>query len=245
MIFFPAIDLKDGKCVRLIKGDLNKSTIFDTDPVKRAQSFLEAGSKWIHVVDLNGAFEGKPINRDSVEKIVKNVDINIQLGGGIRDIDTIDFWINLGIRRIVLGTVALKNSKIVELACKKHPNKIAVSIDTRNGMVAVEGWEEQSQIKALDLVKNYENIGLSAIIYTDINRDGVLLGPAIKETINFAKNINIPVIVSGGVSSKEDLIKIKEYENVGISGVISGRAIYDHRLDLKECNALMEKNVKN
>lgn len=245
MIFFPAIDLKDGKCVRLVKGDLNKSTIFDSDPVKRAQTFLEAGSKWIHVVDLNGAFEGKPINKDSVEKIIKNVDINIQLGGGIRDINTIDFWINLGVRRIILGTVALKNSEIVELACKKHPNKIAISIDTRNGMVAVEGWVEQSQIKALDLIKKYENMGVSAIIYTDINRDGVLLGPAIKETISFARNINIPVIVSGGVSSKEDLIKIKKYEDAGIIGVISGRAIYDQRLDLKECNILMEKDVKN
>jgi len=245
MIFFPAIDLKDGQCVRLVKGDMNKFTIFDLDPVKRAQSFLEAGSKWLHLVDLNGAIEGKPINRDSVEGIVRNVNINIQLGGGIRDIDTIDFWIDLGIRRIVLGTVALENPKVVELACKKHPGKIAVGIDTRNEMVAIKGWVEQSQIKALDLAKKFENLGVSAIIYTDINRDGVLLGPSIKETVNFARNVNIPVIVSGGVASMEDLIEIKKSEDAGIMGVISGRAIYDNKIDLKECNILMKKNAKN
>jgi len=241
MIFFPAIDLKDGQCVRLIKGDLNTSTIFDSDPVKRAQSFIDAGCKWFHLVDLNGAVQGKPVNRASVEEILRNVNINIQLGGGIRDIDTIDFWINLGISRIVLGTLALKNPKIVELACKKYPGRIAVGLDTRNGMVAVKGWLEQSQIKALDLAKKYKDIGVSAIIYTDINRDGVLLGPAIKETVNFARNINIPVIISGGVTSIKDLIEIKKYEDDGIMGAISGRAIYDNRLDISESNILMEK----
>ena len=245
MIFFPAIDLKDGQCVRLEKGDMDKSTVFDPNPLNRAKFFLDSGSRWLHIVDLNGAFEGKPINSKPIRNILENVNVNIQLGGGIRNINTIDYWLDLGISRIILGTAALKNPSLVELACKKHPGKIAVGLDTRDGMVAVEGWAEQSKIKATDLAKKYEDIGVSVIIYTDINRDGVLLGPAIKETVNFAKNIDIPVIVSGGVSSIKDLKDIKKHESSGIIGVISGRAIYDNRLDVKKCNILLEENVKD
>ena len=243
MIFFPAIDLKDGKCVRLIKGNMNESTIFDINPMKRAQLFLEQGCSWIHIVDLNGAFEGRTINKKPIENIIANVDINIQLGGGLRDINTIDFWIGLGVQRVILGTVALKNPSIVEEACKKHPKKIAVGLDARRGMVAVEGWAEQSNIKALDLAKKYQDMGVATIIYTDIDRDGVLKGPAIEETVNLANNIDIPVIVSGGVASINDLINIKKHEQSGIMGVISGRAIYENKLVITECNTLLEKNA--
>ena len=245
MIFFPAIDIKDGECVRLIKGDMKKSTVFDISPQNRAAAFVEKGCSWLHVVDLNGAFEGKPINRNPIKEILSNVNINIQLGGGIRDIETIDYWMDLGIQRIILGTIALKNPSIVVEACKKYPGKIAVGLDSRNGKVAVEGWAEQSNIKSIDLAKKFEDIGVVAIIYTDINRDGVLLGPAIEETVIFAKNINIPVIVSGGVSSMKDLINIKKFEHHGIVGVISGRAIYEKKLDIRKCNSLLEDNAKN
>ena len=245
MIFFPAIDLKDGQCVRLIQGDMSKSKVFDESPVKRAQLFLKEGCSWLHVIDLNGAFKGKPINTKPVKEIIKNVNINIQLGGGIRDIETIDFWLDLGVNRIILGTVALKRPDIVKEACKKHHGKIAVGLDTREGLIAVEGWAEQSKVKALDLVKQYEDYGVSAIIYTDIKRDGVLAGPAIEDTAEFAEKINIPVIVSGGVSSIEDIIKIKGYEKSGIIGVISGRAIYDNRLNISDGIKALENNVKN
>ena len=244
MIFFPAIDLKDGECVRLIRGNMNESTVFDSEPQKRAAKFAEAGCSWLHIVDLNGAFEGKPKNSKPIKEILSNVDINIQLGGGIRNIETIDYWLDLGVQRIILGTIALKQPAIVEQACKKYPKQIAVGLDSREGKVAVEGWAEQSNIKAIDLARKFEDAGVAAIIYTDINRDGVLLGPAIEETIKFAKSINIPVIVSGGVSSIDDIIEIKKNENAGIMGVISGRAIYDEKLDIKECNIVLEENVK-
>ena len=241
MIFFPAIDLKDGQCVRLEKGDMDRATIFDSDPVSRAKSFLISGCSWLHLVDLNGAFQGKPVNQQAVENIIKNVDINIQLGGGIRNQETIDLWINTGIDRVILGTMALTKPDLVISACKKYPGKIAVGIDAREGMVAVEGWVKQTKIKALDLVKKFEDVGVSAIIYTDINRDGILTGPAINETIELAESINIPVIVSGGVSSIEDVKKIKNKRCSGIIGIISGRAIYDHHLDVSECNKILGK----
>ena len=241
MIFFPAIDLKDGQCVRLEKGDMDKATIFDSDPVSRAKSFLISGCSWLHLVDLNGAFQGKPVNQQAVENIIKNVEINIQLGGGIRNLETIDLWINTGIDRVILGTMALTKPDLVISACKKHPGKIAVGIDAREGMVAVEGWVKQTKIKALDLVKTFEDVGVSAIIYTDINRDGILTGPAINETIELAESINIPVIVSGGVSSIEDIKEIQSKHCSGIMGVISGRAIYDNRIDIYECNKILGK----
>jgi phosphoribosylformimino-5-aminoimidazole carboxamide ribotide isomerase len=241
MIFFPAIDLKDGQCVRLEKGEMDKATIFDSDPTSRAKSFLKAGCSWLHLVDLNGAFEGKPINQKAVENIIKNVKINIQLGGGIRNFETIDLWLNTGINRVILGTMALTNPDFVIKACKKYPGRIAVGIDARDGMVAVEGWVKQTKINALELAKKFENVGVSAIIYTDINRDGILTGPAIKETVELADRINIPVIVSGGVSSLDDVKEIKNKGCSGIIGIISGRAIYDYRLDVSECNKILGK----
>ena len=241
MIFFPAIDLKDGKCVRLKQGDLLQSTVFDLDPVARAQSFYDAGCSWLHLVDLNGAFEGKPINHKIVEKIIKEIDIKIQLGGGIRTLDTIDFWIKAGIKRVIIGTMALKKPGLVIDACKKYPGKIAIGIDVRNGKIATEGWVEQSQISAIDLVKKFESVNVSAIIYTDISRDGVLKGPALEETLDFANNTNIPLIISGGVSSEKDIIEIKKKAGKGILGVISGRAIYDNRLNVRECNKILGK----
>ncbi|MBH87708.1 MAG: 1-(5-phosphoribosyl)-5-[(5-phosphoribosylamino)methylideneamino]imidazole-4-carboxamide isomerase [Pelagibacterales bacterium] len=241
MIFFPAIDLKDGKCVRLKQGDISRSTVFDLDPVARAKSFYDAGCSWLHLVDLNGAFEGKPINHKIVESIIKNVDIKIQLGGGIRNLDTIDFWIKAGIKRLIIGTMALKKPELVIEACKKYPGKIALGIDVRNGKIATEGWVEQSQISAMDLVKKFKSVNVSAIIYTDISRDGILMGPALEETLVFAKNTNIPTIISGGVSSEKDIRQIKKMANEGILGVISGRAIYDNRLNVSECNKILGK----
>jgi phosphoribosylformimino-5-aminoimidazole carboxamide ribotide isomerase len=245
MIFFPAIDLKDGQCVRLKQGEISQATIFDSDPTSRAKSFLEAGCSWLHLVDLNGAFEGRPVNQKAIENILENVDIKIQLGGGIRSFETIELWLSLGISRIILGTMALNNPDLVVRACKKYPEQIAVGLDAREGMLAVEGWVKQSKIKALDLAKKFEDVGVSAIIYTDISRDGILSGPAIEETVVLAESVSIPVIVSGGVSSIKDIIEIKEKESTGILGVISGRAIYDDLLNVSECNKVLEKNVKN
>ena len=239
MIFFPAIDLKDGKCVRLKQGDILKSTIFDSDPVARAESFHDAGCSWLHLVDLNGAFEGKPINHQIVEKIIKSVDIKIQLGGGVRSFDTIDFWMNAGIKRLIIGTMALKKPELVIEACEKYPGKIALGIDVRDGKIATEGWVEQSQISAVDLVKKFEDVDVSAIIYTDISRDGILMGPALEETLKFSDRTNIPIIISGGVSSEKDIIEIKKRANDKILGVISGRAIYDNRLNIHACNKIL------
>ena len=239
MIFFPAIDLKDGKCVRLKQGDMLQSTVFDLDPVARAQSFYDAGCSWLHLVDLNGAIEGKPVNQEIVESIIKKVDIKIQLGGGIRNFETIDFWLSSGINRLIIGTMALKNPELVIRACEKYPGKIAIAIDVRNGKIATEGWVEQSQISALDLVKKFEPVDVSAIIYTDISRDGILIGPALEETLAFAENTKIPIIISGGVSSLKDIKEIKRTAKKGIMGVISGRAIYDKRLSVSECNKIL------
>ena len=213
MIFFPAIDLKDGECVRLIRGNMNESTVFDSEPQKRAAKFAEAGCSWLHIVDLNGAFEGKPKNSKPIKEILSNVDINIQLGGGIRNIETIDYWLDLGVQRIILGTIALKQPAIVEQACKKYPKQIAVGLDSREGKVAVEGWAEQSNIKAIDLARKFEDAGVAAIIYTDINRDGVLLGPAIEETIKFADEII--VILDNCTDSSIKIVKkyTKSYYN--------------------------------
>jgi len=220
---------------------MSQSTVFDLDPVARAKSFYDAGCTWLHLVDLNGAFEGKPINHEIVESIIKNVDIKIQLGGGIRNLDTIDFWIKAGVKRLIIGTMALKKPELVVDACKKYPGKIAIGIDVRNGKIATEGWVEQSQISAMDLVKKFESVNVSAIIYTDISRDGILIGPALEETLVFAKNTNIPIIISGGVSSEKDIREIKKKANERILGVISGRAIYDNRLNVSECNKILGK----
>ena len=244
MIFFPAIDLKNSQCVRLVQGDMNQVTVFNTSPKEQALTFVNEGAKWIHVVDLNGAISGKPINADAIQSIINVIDIPIQLGGGIRDKETIDFWLERGVRRVILGTVAVKDPDLVKQACKDYPGRIAVGIDARDGFVAVEGWTESSKITALELGQKFDNYGVAAIIYTDIERDGVMKGPNLKATINLANAVSVPVIASGGVSSLEDLKSIKEAGDGILEGVISGRALYDGQIDLGHAVRLLESYVE-
>lgn len=232
MILYPAIDLKDGQCVRLRLGDMDQSTVFNDDPAAQAREFAEAGAEWLHLVDLNGAFEGKPVNAAPVEAILAALDIPIQLGGGIRDLATIDAWLERGIRRVILGTVAVKDPDLVRAACVKWPGRIAVGIDAKGGKVAVEGWAEVSELTAEALAAEFEGAGVAAIIYTDVDRDGILAGPNIEATARLAAATPIPVIASGGVSSLEDLLAVQA--NGTIAGAISGRALYDGRIDLRE-----------
>ena len=231
MIFLPAIDLKDGQCVRLVKGEMDQATVFGNDPGAQARLFAEAGCTWLHVVDLNGAFEGRPVNADAVAAILDAIDMPIQLGGGIRDHDTIERWLDAGVRRVILGTAALTDPDLVMTACKRHPGRIAVAIDARDGRVAVEGWSKTSDVRALDLALKFEDSGVAAIIYTDINRDGAMQGPNIEATAALARAVSIPVIASGGVSSLEDLIALRDC-GAGLNGAISGRALYDGAINL-------------
>jgi phosphoribosylformimino-5-aminoimidazole carboxamide ribotide isomerase len=240
MILFPAIDLKDGACVRLKLGLMEEATVFNTDPGDQARSFAAAGAEWIHVVDLNGAFAGKPVNASAVETILKAVKVPVQLGGGIRDMATIEAWLERGVRRVILGTVALRDPSLVKEACKRFPSRIAVGIDAKGGRVAVEGWAETSDLTVLDLAMKFEDAGAAAIIYTDIDRDGVLAGPNVEATAALARAISTPVIASGGVSSLDDLRALKAVAGSGIAGVISGRALYDGRIDLAEALALLK-----
>lgn len=239
MFFYPAIDLKDGQCVRLYQGDMDKVTVFGDDPAAQARGFAEAGAKWLHVVDLNGAVSGRPVNGDAVTGILAAIDIPVQLGGGIRDSETIDFWLGRGIRRVILGTAALTDPDLVKRACKDHPGRVAVGIDAKDGMVAVEGWTEVSETTALDLAKRFEDCGVAAIIYTDIARDGAMQGPNIDATVDLAKSGSIPVIASGGVSSMADLEALKAAGAGLLDGVISGRALYDGRIDLAAAVGLL------
>lgn len=239
MILFPAIDLKDGACVRLVKGEMSAATVFNTDPAAQARHFAAAGSAWIHVVDLNGAFAGRPVNAEAVTSIVQAVPVPVQLGGGIRDMKTIELWLERGIRRVILGTVALRDPLLVKEACARFPGRVAVGIDARDGYVAVEGWAEKSQVTALDLALKFEDAGVAAIIYTDIERDGALAGPNVEATAALAERVTTPVIASGGVSSLDDLRALKARAASGIAGVISGRALYDGRIDLAAALALL------
>ncbi len=239
MIIYPAIDLKDGACVRLLRGEMSQATVFNTDPGEQARLFQSQGFEWLHLVDLNGAFEGKPVNGAAVESILKSVTIPVQLGGGIRDLSTIGMWLEKGISRVILGTVALRDPDLVKAACREFPGKIAVGIDAREGYVAVAGWAETSDIKALDLALKFEDCGVAAIIYTDINRDGAMGGVNVESTSDLAFHLTTPVIASGGVSSIEDLKALKLEEDTGIEGVICGRALYDGRIDPKEALALL------
>ena len=240
MIFFPAIDLKDGKCVRLFQGDMDQTTIFGDDPAAQARIFEDAGCSWIHVVDLNGAFEGKPVNEKAINSILNAISIPIELGGGIREMATVDFWLERGVRRVILGTAALKDPGLVKEACRKHPGRIAVGVDARGDKVAVEGWAEVSELATIDLVRQFEDVGVAAIIYTDIDRDGVMKGPNIEATLKLACAVSIPVIASGGVSSMNDLEKLKLSGNGLLEGAISGRAIYDGKIDPMEASALLK-----
>ncbi|ALG70311.1 1-(5-phosphoribosyl)-5-[(5-phosphoribosylamino)methylideneamino] imidazole-4-carboxamide isomerase [Azospirillum thiophilum] len=239
MIIYPAIDLKDGACVRLLRGEMSQATVFNTDPGEQARLFQSQGFEWLHLVDLNGAFEGKPVNGAAVESILKSVTIPVQLGGGIRDLGTIGMWLEKGISRVILGTVALRDPELVKAACREFPGRIAVGIDAREGYVAVAGWAETSDIKALDLALKFEDCGVAAIIYTDINRDGAMGGVNVESTSDLAFHLTTPVIASGGVSSIEDLKALKAEEDTGIEGVICGRALYDGRIDPKEALDLL------
>lgn len=232
MILYPAIDLKDGQAVRLIHGDMEQSTVFNDDPAAQAMSFVNTGCEWLHLVDLNGAFAGTPVNAAPVEAILKTCKVPTQLGGGIRDMATIEAWLDKGLTRVILGTVAVENPDLVREAARAFPNQVAVGIDARNGRVATKGWAEKTDVMVTDLAKSFEDAGVAAIIYTDIMRDGAMGGPNIEATANLARSISIPIIASGGVSSLADLKALKA-TNV-ISGAISGRALYDGAIDLSE-----------
>lgn len=239
MIFFPAIDLKGGQCVRLLRGDMDQATVFSIDPPGQAQAFVTAGCKWLHVVDLDGAFAGAPTNSAAVAEILEAVSVPVQLGGGIRDEGTIAFWLEQGVRRVILGTIALTNPVLVKAACKAWPGRVAVGIDARDGMVAVDGWAKTSEVTVLDLALRFEDAGVAAIIYTDINRDGALEGPNVEGIVGLARAISTPVIASGGVSSLADLEAIKTAGGDLLEGVISGRAVYDGRIDLAQAVKLL------
>lgn len=241
MILYPAIDLKDGQCVRLKLGDMDQSTVFNDDPAAQATDFAAAGCEWIHLVDLNGAFEGKPVNAAAVEAILKSVSIPVQLGGGIRSMETIAHWLQSGVRRVILGTVAVKNPTLVREACREWPGRIAVGIDAKGGKVAIEGWAEISELTAVELAAQFEDAGAAAIIHTDVDRDGVLAGPNIEATAALARSTSVPVIASGGVSSLEDLLALRA--TGGIAGAISGRALYDGRIDLRVALATLREGA--
>lgn len=231
MIIFPAIDLKSGQCVRLFKGEMAKATIFNDNPAAQALEFENAGFKFLHIVDLDGAIKGASANESSVREILKTVKIPTQLGGGIRSIAAIEQWLNLGVNRVILGTIAAKNPELVREACKKFPGKIVVGIDAKNGLVATEGWVETSEITTLELAKKFEDCGVSAIIYTDISRDGTLTGADLSGTKNLAQNLKIPVIASGGIGNLDDVLKVKDLEQFGVIGAIVGRALYDKKIN--------------
>jgi phosphoribosylformimino-5-aminoimidazole carboxamide ribotide isomerase len=239
VILLPAIDLKDGQCVRLQRGDMNVATVYNDDPATQAKLFEDQGFEWLHLVDLNGAFAGKPVNGAAVDAILAAVTIPIQLGGGIRDLTQIELWLLRGIRRVILGTAALRNPQLVKDACKTFPGRIAVGIDAKGGRVAVEGWAETSDLTAVELVKRFEDEGIAAIVFTDIDRDGVLKGLNIESTLALAQATSIPVIASGGLASIADIRRLLEPDCAILEGAISGRALYDGRLDAKEALALI------
>ena len=239
MILFPAIDLKDGQCVRLRQGEMAEATVFNTDPAAQARAFEEAGFEWLHVVDLNGAFAGRPVNERAVQSIFDAVHISIQVGGGIRDLDTIVTWLDKGIDRVILGTAAVRDPALVREAARDFPGCIAVGIDARDGKVAIEGWAETSEMTALDLARRFEDAGVAAIIHTDIARDGVLQGLNLEATAELARAVTIPVIASGGLAGLEDVRRLLEPRYKMLEGAIAGRALYNGRLDPREALALI------
>jgi phosphoribosylformimino-5-aminoimidazole carboxamide ribotide isomerase len=230
MILYPAIDLKDGQCVRLLRGEMAQATVFGDDPAAQAAKFVAAGCEWLHLVDLNGAFAGTPVNAAAVEAILAAVKVPAQLGGGIRDMATIEMWLTKGLARVILGTVAVENPALVRQAAKAFPGQIAVGIDARKGFVATKGWAHETTIQATDLARSFEDAGVAALIYTDIDRDGAMGGPNIEATAALSRAVTIPVIASGGVSTLADLIALRD--TTTIAGAISGRALYDGAIDL-------------
>jgi phosphoribosylformimino-5-aminoimidazole carboxamide ribotide isomerase len=239
MILYPAIDLKDGRCVRLLRGEMAAATVFGDDPAAQAAAFEAAGCRWVHLVDLNGAFAGRSVNGAAVEAILKRVTVPAQLGGGIRDMGAIEGWLAKGIARVILGTAAVREPALVREAARAFPGRVAVGIDARDGMVAVQGWAETTDITALDLAARFEDAGVAALIYTDIDRDGAMQGPNVEATAALARAVSIPVIASGGVASLDDLRALKAC-GAALNGVISGRALYDGRIDLAEAVRVLD-----
>ena len=239
VILFPAIDLKEGRCVRLVKGDMAQATIFNDDPAAQALDFQNQGFSWLHVVDLDGAFAGKPVNAMAVENILRATKNPVQLGGGIRDLATVEGWLSRGVRRVIIGTAAVRDPDFVKEAAKKFPGRIAVGIDARDGMVAVQGWAETSTLHAHQLAKRFEDAGVAAIIFTDIDRDGVLKGVNWPATIALANATKIPVIASGGLASLDDIRALVAQEARKLEGAITGRALYDGRIDPVEALAMI------
>lgn len=231
MILFPAIDLKDGKCVRLKLGEMSQATVFNDDPAAQAALFEQQGFRYLHVVDLNGAFEGRPVNASAVETILRRISMPVQLGGGIRDLATIETWLAKGITRVILGTIAVRDPELVRQACRAFPGRIAVGIDAKGGRVAVEGWAETTELSAIELAKQFEDAGVAAIIYTDIERDGVLKGLNLPATAELARATAIPVIASGGLASLDDVRALLEPQYRMLEGAITGRALYDGRIN--------------
>ena len=240
MILFPAIDLKDGQCVRLKLGEMSQATVFNDDPAAQAKAFEDQGFDYLHIVDLNGAFEGKPVNAGAVDAILRAIAMPAQLGGGIRDLATIEMWLARGIRRVILGTVAVRDPGLVRAACKAFPGQVAVGIDAKGGRVAVEGWAETSELTAIDLARRFEDAGVGAIIYTDIERDGILKGLNLPATVELARATSIPVIASGGLASIQDIHDLLAPGNAMLEGAITGRALYDGRIDAKAALALLK-----
>jgi len=244
VILFPAIDLKDGQCVRLQLGDMARATVFNDDPAAQAVSFEQQGFRWLHLVDLNGAFEGRPVNTQAVEAIIAATHLPIQLGGGIRSLAQIEHWLNAGIRRVILGTVALRNPALVKDACRLFPGRIAVGIDAKGGRVAVEGWAETSDLAAIDIANRFADAGVTALIFTDIDRDGVLKGINIESTLALARATSIPVIASGGLASIADIERLLEPDCAILEGAISGRALYDGRLPAAQALSMINARTR-
>ncbi len=244
MILYPAIDLKGGQVVRLKQGLMDSATIYGADPAAQAESFAQAGFEWIHVVDLDGAFAGESRNAEAVEGVLKRVNVPVQLGGGIRSMAQVEAWLGRGLSRVILGTAAVRDPDFVKAAAKKHPGKVAVGIDAKDGLVAVQGWAEVSDMTALDLAKRFEDAGVCAIIYTDISRDGLLSGLNLPSTRELAEAVSIPVIASGGLADIEDVKRLVSPENAAIAGAITGRALYDGRLDAQEALEVAKSSAK-
>lgn len=238
MIILPAIDLKEGRCVRLEQGLMDKDTVYNDDPAAQARIWQEQGGEYLHIVDLDGAFAGTPKNKGAIEAIVGAIDIPSELGGGIRDLQTIEAYLDLGINRVILGTIAKENPALVKEACQKFPGQIVVGIDAKDGLVAVRGWADVTEKKATEMAREMEDFGVEAIIYTDISRDGMMQGPNIEATKNLAESITIPVIASGGLSTLDDIRRLIEIEASGVNGVITGKAIYSGAIDLRDAVAL-------
>jgi len=239
MIILPAIDIKDGVCVRLIKGDYRQITTYENTPIDQATKYFQNGFNHVHIVDIDGALHGRPVNSILINEIVKKVKSKIQIGGGIRTIDDISRWVEMGVDKVVMGTAAVENIELLETACNKFKNKIAVSLDTKDGLIALSGWKKQTNISVIDFIQKIKNFGVSRIIYTDINRDGTKQGPNIKDAVELSTKAKIPLVISGGVSSLEDIKKIKTLSNPNIEGVIIGKAIYDGDIKINDLAKLI------